>query len=170
MKLDLSFYSRPTLIVAEEMLGKYLIFYNHSFRITETEAYLDATDLASHARFKSRKRNHLMFGRAGILYVYFTYGMHYMLNIVAKEENSAGAVLIRALENCSEEKQDLSGPGKLTKVLKITQNHNGLEATGPLFYLEDRKNTIGTIEKTPRIGIDYAGAYKDKPWRFKLVC
>jgi DNA-3-methyladenine glycosylase len=167
--LDRSFYSRPTLLVAREMLGKYLVMGNKVGKITETEAYLGPEDLASHARFKSRKRNYLMFKEAGFLYVYFTYGMHYMLNIIAKEEGKAGAVLIRAIQPVQGINLKTDGPGKLTQVLAIDRSFNGLDVTQGALYLEEREEKMGTIITTPRVGIDYAGVYKDKPWRFLLT-
>ena len=167
--LDRSFYSRPTLVVAEDMLGKYLIFGDKVGKIVETEAYLGPEDLASHARFKSRKRNYLMYGLAGIAYVYFTYGMHHMLNIVTEQNGVAGAVLIRALKPVHEIFGETTGPGKLTKALNINCLQNGLDVTGTSLYMEDRNESIGTVITTPRIGINYAGNYKDKPWRFVLT-
>lgn len=167
-KLDRSFYSRSTLVVAQDMLGKYLVFGDKVGKIVETEAYLDPEDLASQARFKSRKRNYLMFGQAGIAYVYFTYGMHHMLNIVTEQEGVAGAVLIRAIEPVQGIFGETNGPGKLTKALNITRLQNGMDATQASLYLEDRADSVGTIVATPRIGIDYAGIYKSKLWRFVL--
>ena len=166
--LDRSFYARPTLIVAQEMLGKYLVFGDKVAKIVETEAYLGPEDLASHARFKSRKRNYLMYGQAGIAYVYFTYGMYYMLNIVTEQEGSAGAVLIRSLQPAHGISGETNGPGKLTRALNITRLQNGLDVTQPPMYLEDRADFLGTMITTPRIGIGYAGSYKNKPWRFVL--
>ncbi len=162
MKLDRSFYSRSTLVVARDMLGKYLVFGEKSGRIVETEAYLGAEDLASHARFGSRKRNYLMFGEAGFVYVYFTYGMHYMLNMTTEAPGTAGAVLIRAIEGVAD------GPAKLTKAFGITLEQNGLDLTGDTIWLEEREKADFVIKTTPRVGIDYAGDYKDKPWRFLI--
>lgn len=167
-QLDRSFYSRSTLVVAQDMLGKYLVFGDKVGQIVETEAYLGPEDLASHARFKSRKRNYLMFGQAGVAYVYFTYGMYHMLNIVTEQEGVAGAVLIRALKPIHGITGETNGPGKLTKALNINQLQNGLDVTQTSLYLEDRADSIGTVVATPRIGIDYAGTYKNKPWRFVL--
>ncbi len=168
MRLEKIFYSRSTLIVASEMLGKYLVCGDKIGRIVETEAYLGSEDLASHARFKSRKRNYLMFGAAGIAYVYFTYGMYHMLNITTEKEDTAGAVLIRALEPISGITGETNGPGKLTRTLGITREQNGYNVTQDALFLEDRHDHVGEILATPRIGIDYAGNYKEKPWRFLL--
>lgn len=165
--LDRSFYMRPTLVVAREMLGKYLVFGDKKGKIVETEAYLGPEDLASHARFKSRKRNYLMFGKPGIAYVYMTYGMHYLLNIITEEEGVAGGVLIRALEPIHGIVGKTNGPGNVTKALGINLLQKGLDVTQSHLYLIDGTKP-DTIITTPRIGIDYAGPYKDKPWRFLL--
>lgn len=167
MKLKKDFYQRSTLVVARELLGKYLVLGEKVGKIVETEAYLGPEDLASHARFKSRKRNYLMFETVGVAYVYFTYGMHYMLNVTT-EEGSAGAVLIRALKPIKGIQGETDGPGKLTKALGITKIENGRDLTQGDFFLEDNNQPVGPIVETPRIGIDYAGSFKDKPWRFVL--
>ncbi|OGN61820.1 MAG: hypothetical protein A3F09_06085 [Chlamydiae bacterium RIFCSPHIGHO2_12_FULL_49_11] len=165
MRLERDFFSRDTILVAKSLIGAVLVYGTSEAEVIETEAYLGPEDLASHARFKSRKRNHLMFGEPGRLYIYFTYGMYHMLNVVAKESGSAGAVLIRALRPISGIEGKTDGPGKLTKTLKITQIHNGLDAVeGPLFF-EDR-GLYPPLMEGLRIGIDYAGIFRDKPWRF----
>lgn len=168
-RLERPFYSRPTLVVARELLGKYLIIGNQIGQIIETEAYLGPDDRASHARFKSRKRNYLMFGQAGIAYVYFTYGMYHMLNIITEKEGQPGAVLIRALKPIQNIDGDTSGPGKLTRTLNITKLQNGLDVTKGSLYLEEWEDTSNAVVlTTPRIGIDYAGADKNNPWRFLI--
>jgi DNA-3-methyladenine glycosylase len=165
-RLGRSFFARSPVLVARELLGKNLHFRGKVARIVETEAYLGSEDLASHARFVSRKRNHLMFGTPGVAYVYFTYGMYYMLNIVADEEGKAGAVLIRAVEPLVGVDLATNGPGRLTKALGITLLENGIDLVGRGdFYLEDGEGANEIVEST-RIGIDYAEEYKDKPWRF----
>lgn len=167
-KLDRSFFKRPTLIVARDLLGKRLVYQGMVGTIIETEAYLGPEDLASHARHKSRKRNYLMFGQPGFAYVYLTYGMHHLLNIVTEEEGIAGGVLIRALKPIYGINGETDGPGKLTKALNITRLQNGLDVTANLLYFEQGSDALANILTTPRIGIDYAGIYKDKPWRFVL--
>lgn len=169
MKLDRQFYSRPTIIVAQELLGKYLIFGDRIGKIVETEAYLGPEDLASHARFKSRKRNYLMFEDAGIAYVYFIYGIYHMFNIVTEQKGTGGAVLIRALKKVQGIEGEVDGPGKLTESLGITGLQNGHDLTGDSLYIEDRNDSMAKIVATPRIGIDYAGPYKEKLWRFVLT-
>jgi DNA-3-methyladenine glycosylase len=130
--------------------------------ITETEAYHGPHDLASHASRGKTPRTTIMFGPAGHAYIYLIYGMYYCLNVVTEEENYPAAVLIRAVEG-------ISGPGRLTRHFKITKAQHGIDmATSNTLYIEDRGITIPPprILRTPRIGIDYAGAYKDKKWRF----
>lgn len=167
MRLKEEFFARDTREVARDLLGKVLVYQSFAGRIVETEAYLGPEDLASHARFKSRKRNYLMFGPPGRLYVYFTYGMYYMLNIVAKEEGKAGAVLIRGLEPLTKVRGKMDGPGKITRELGITKEHSGLLITSEELHMKEGPKVL-KIKETPRIGIDYAGEYKDKLWRFVI--
>lgn len=144
-------------------------------RIVEIEAYHGPLDLASHASRGRTPRNSLMFGEPGIIYVYLTYGLHYMLNIVTGEKDFPAAVLIRAIEVISKDKINKpmrSGPAKLTKAFFINKDFNGL----PIYikkhglWLEDREKNLKNfkIVKTKRIGVDYAGKFKDKKWRFYI--
>lgn len=133
-------------------------------RIVETEGYCGSEDLACHASKGRTARTEVMFGAAGHAYVYLVYGLHHMLNIVTQAEGYPAAVLIRAVEH-----EKGNGPAKLTKLLHINNTLNTL----PVFtkqsnlWLETGTLVTGeTIKKSPRVGIDYAGAYKDKPWRF----
>jgi len=140
----------------------------------ETEAYHGPRDLASHASRGCTPRNAVMFGAPGMIYVYFTYGMHYMLNIVTGEEGYPAAVLIRAVEpyvkyQRSNIKCRFDGPARLTKALRIDKSFNGL----PVFvkkhglWIEDREGGIKPlVARAARIGVDYAGEYKEKLWRF----
>ncbi len=203
--LPQSFYNRPTLQVAQDLLGCFLVRKNEDynegdpahregrgrlqslqnlhFKIVETEAYNGPNDLASHASRGLTPRNKVMFGKPGIIYVYFTYGMHYMLNIVTEKKNYPAAVLIRALESMDYHKNNnalrvtryalrVNGPAKLTKHLKINKSFNGL----PIYtkkhdlWIESRDIKIkpSQIKKTTRVGVDYAKKYKDKKWRFYL--
>lgn len=177
--LNKSFFRRPTLKVAEDLLGKFLIRKSGkkeiSAMITEVEAYDGFDDKASHAHYGKTKRNEVMFGVAGYWYVYFVYGMHNMLNIVTGKKNYPAAVLIRGITTI--ERQGLSigemfdGPGKLTNKLKIDRNFNKKKAekkTG--LWIEDRGIKIEKkeIKKTPRIGVDYAGTCAKKLYRFVL--
>jgi DNA-3-methyladenine glycosylase len=147
--------------------------------ITEVEAYLGPDDLASHAARKTSRRARIMFGPPGVVYVYLVYGMHHCLNLVTETEGTAGAVLIRAIEpldgiaqmrhNRGKDLPDrklTNGPGKLCRALGIDLTHNGIDACGDHLWLEDRGYHIEDIRQTPRIGVDYAGTWAEKPWRF----
>src|SRR5580698_6608469 len=118
-RLKRTFFERPTLTVARELLGKVLVRRigkrKLSVMITETEAYIGEKDLACHARFGRTKRNAVMFGPAGVWYPYFIYGMHWMMNVTTEEAGEPAAVLIRA-GILLEKNLFLGGPGKLTKV------------------------------------------------------
>jgi len=164
-----SFFERPALVIARELLGKYLVRrfngVSSAHMITETEAYIGPQDLASHASKGLTPRTKIMFGTAGHFYVYFTYGMHWMLNIVTDKQDYPAAVLIRGLE-------DISGPARLTKSLKIDKALNGASAVRRSgLWIEDRGAVIPArhIRRTPRVGVAYAGKWAEKPYRFLLV-
>ncbi len=169
-KLPQSFFEKKTLQVARELIGKYLVREIDGTvirqRITETEAYVGPHDLACHSSRGKTLRNTPMFAEASTIYVYFTYGMHWMLNIVTEEKDFPAAVLIRGTEN-------VNGPARLTKALKINKSLNGLKlgkASG-LWIEEDLKteNSKLKITRTPRIGVAYAGSgWAEKPYRFVL--
>jgi len=166
--LPAEFYRRPADIVARELLGKYLVRRigdeTVALQIHETEAYVGAHDLACHGRFGCTDRTAVMFGPAGYWYTYLIYGMHWMLNVVTGEVDQPAAVLFRGAGNSR-------GPGKLCRELSIDKSHYGLPATAKSgLWIEDRGYTIrrGGILRTPRIGIDYAGAWKDKKLRYVL--
>lgn len=170
-----SFFEQKTLKVARELLGKYLVrrYYSPSRKryvvakekIIETEAYVGPHDLACQSSHGKTNRNQIMYREAGTIYVYFTYGMHWMLNIVTEEKDFPSAVLIRGLET-------VSGPGRLTKTLKIDKSLNGqkLGKKSGLWIESDLKieNSKLEITRTPRIGIAYAGSWALKPYRFVL--
>jgi DNA-3-methyladenine glycosylase len=180
--LSQSFYDRKTLQVAQDLLGCFLIRKIDDkiikTKIVEVEAYNGPYDLASHASHGLTDRNKIMFGEPGIIYVYFTYGMHYMLNIVTESKNYPAAILIRAVEPISAKNFQFSifnfqtaGPAKLTKVLQVDKFFNGL----PIYikkhglWIEDRaREDKFKIVKVKRVGVDYAGSYKDKLWRFYI--
>jgi DNA-3-methyladenine glycosylase len=184
LKISRTFYEQPTPAVARELLGKYLVRKHPDGktvgRIVETEAYVGPKDLACHAARGRTARTEVMFGAAGHAYVYFIYGMYYCLNIVTEEVDHASAVLIRGLEPVegielmkkrrkTEELRNLaSGPGKLCQAFAIDKAHNGAEVCGSIIYVEDRGEPAPKILATPRIGVDYAGKWKEKPWRFLI--
>jgi DNA-3-methyladenine glycosylase len=171
--LDKTFFERPTLEVAESLLGKFLIKryrgVEKAYMITEVEAYDGFEDKASHAHKGKTERNEVMFGEAGYWYVYLVYGMHNMLNIVTGEKEYPAAVLIRGVEYNGKR---IDGPGKITKMLKIDRSFNKKKMekkTG--LWIEDRGVKIkkSDIKKTPRIGVDYSGSCSKKLYRFVLV-
>ena len=179
--LPREFYSRDTLVVAKDLLGKYLIRHlndeNIVAKIVEVEAYRGSDDPANHAYKGQTPRNQLMFGKAGFSYVYFTYGKHYCLNVTTEKEGIPGAVLIRAIEimdglelarqnRKANSLVNLSnGPGKLTEALNITKIHNGLDLTerNELFIRHSEINRSHEITVSRRIGIK---AGSEKLWRF----
>lgn len=159
-RLDRSFFLRPTVQVAQELLGKRLTFQNFSGIITETEAYHQDNDPACHAYRGKTPRNAPMFGPGGLSYVYFIYGMYYCLNIVTEPEGTAAAVLIRGLKI---DLLGLNGPGKLCRHLKITTEHSAIDLIeSDYFYVSDDGIKPKFIS-TPRIGIRQG---TDKLWRF----
>jgi len=135
-------------------------------RIVETEAYVGEHDLACHAAKGRTARTEVMFGPPGFAYVYLIYGMHDMFNIVASTVDDAQAVLIRAAEPLDGLSLDLSGPGKLTRALRITRADNGTDLTGQDLFLVDDNVPAPRLIRTPRIGVDYAAQWKDAPLRF----
>ncbi len=107
-----------------------------------------------------------MFGPAGRAYVYLIYGIHDMFNIVAGEVNDAQAVLIRAAEPLNGWVADLSGPGKLAKAMRITRKESGTDLSGDSLFVLDNASDRPRIKTTRRIGVDYAGEWRDRPFRF----
>jgi DNA-3-methyladenine glycosylase len=207
--LRMPFFNRPADKVANDLIGCYLVRQRkpsngksgtyrprgnksktERFMITETEAYDGFKDKASHASHGKTKMNEIMFRSAGHIYVYFTYGMHWILNIVCGEEGYPAAVLIRGIRNTGKSLANggthshktterlLNGPAKLTKHLKITGSLNGKKlgrASGLWIEMPTKKIVAGRsitprmIKRIPRIGVDYAGhVWAKKKWRFVL--
>jgi DNA-3-methyladenine glycosylase len=171
VKLARSFYARPCLKVARALIGKFLLHRNAKGavvggRIVEVEAYVHEEDQACHARFGRTKRASLLYGPPGHAYVFLIYGMYDCFNVVTEPEHSPAAVLVRALEPIEEEEADTDGPGKLCRALGITRALNGEDLCGDRLWIEDRGGKRPRIAATPRIGIDYAGEWAARPWRF----
>ena len=182
VKLPRSFYEQNTIDVAKQLLGKYLIRRHPegdtTGRIVETEAYVGPHDLACHASKGRTARTEVMFGAAGHAYVYFIYGFYNMLNLVTESTDYPAAVLIRAVEPVdgvplmkSRRRNDAlrslaSGPGKLCQAFAIDRALNGADLRGNVLYLEDRGDPLPKFKSTPRVGVDYAGRWKSKPYRF----
>lgn len=190
------FFNRPTLRVARDLLGKYLVRRSAGWRrprelaqmITEVEAYHGFRDRASHASRGITARNRVMFGPAGYWYVYFTYGMHWMLNIVTERRGYPAAILIRGVGPvrgprrrrgspgvasglASNGVEGITGPARVTKFFSIGNRFNGKPATRRTgLWIEDRGVKISprAVRRSPRIGVAYAGPWKSKLWRFYI--
>lgn len=177
--LPRAFYVRSTVEVAKSVLGATLIHGDTAGRIIEVEAYLGQHDLAAHASHGKTPRTAVLFGPPGHAYVYFIYGMHRCLNLVAEPDGTPGCVLIRGLEplaglkvmktrrQAATKPADLcSGPGNLTRALDIRLQHYGADLTrGPITLHEPVEPPAGDILVTPRIGIRHCA---DWPLRFVL--
>ena len=135
-------------------------------RIVEVEAYLGPQDLASHSSKGRTGRTEVMFGPPGHAYVYFVYGMHWMFNVVAGVEGEAHAVLIRGAEPLDGWQADLTGPAKLARHFKIARRENGQDITGNDIHFLPDAGYRPRIIKTKRIGVEYAGRWKDRLLRF----
>src|SRR5579859_1432819 len=189
VKLQRAFYCRNTLLVAQELLGKYLVHHLPGGglvcgRIVETEAYAGISDPGSHT-YQDRRtnRNEIWYGEGGFAYVYQIYGSYFCLGIITEPRSTPGAVLIRALEPIDgidllipreSEKgkhEDLcSGPSKLCIAMQIGKYCNGIDLCGDELYLEDASDRISIEDMvfTPRVNIDYAGAGALSHWRYYL--
>ena len=162
MRLEESFFYRPCLEVAKDLVGKVLVCNGRRLRISETEAYCGEEDTACHAHKGRTKRTEVMYMEAGTIYVYLCYGMHWMLNIVTGKVDAPEAVLIRACV-------DADGPGKLTRKLGITGEYNRQHICRQedLYIEDDGFRCEVTTDK--RVGIGYASQEdQDKPWRFRM--
>lgn len=173
-----------SLKAARQLLGSFLVRKIKGKKIigkiVETEAYCGFKDKASHAFRGMTPRNKAMFGPAGYWYVYFVYGNHYCLNLVTGKEGYPAAILIRALEpvegidlmkqNRRKDKlKDLcSGPGKLCQALQINKELNGTKSFGRNCRLWIEEGKTPPAVKAKRIGVDYAGRWADKKWRFYI--
>ena len=180
--LPRSFYNRPTLTVARELIGARLVHILNGVRlvglITETEAYISGKDLACHAKAGITPRTQVMFGEAGHAYVYFTYGNHWMLNAVTEREGFPAAVLIRAIQPIEgvdvmlerRHGRDTFGPGKLCQAMGITKSENGVDLTetsGGLWIEPGLQVPNSLVTKGPRVGLNNTPEpWLSKPWRF----
>ncbi len=161
-KLSKNFYRRQCVQVAQDLLGKVLVFRVFQGIITETEAYRGSDDPASHAFRGPTPRSAIMFGPPGISYVYLIYGLYHCLNIVTEEEGKASAVLIRGLQLPG---KHLNGPGKICQYLGITRAQQGINLiTSDQLYVTEGIEAVH-YQATPRVGIKKA---IDKSWRFVM--
>jgi DNA-3-methyladenine glycosylase len=169
--LPRSFYSRDTILVARELLGKHLVHVTPEGprigRIVEVEAYLGEHDLAAHSSKGRTARTEVMFGPPGFSYVYIIYGMHYCMNVVTEPEGNAAAVLLRALEPVSPLPGRTNGPGLLCRAMGIDRRLNGHDLLSENFFITDPgTEAIMRIAKGPRIGVDYAKHWAKRHLRF----
>ena len=179
-RLGRRFYERNTLEVAPQLLGKLLVRRVDGWelvgRIVEVEAYRGRDDPASHASRGMTPRNQVMFREGGLAYVYFTYGNHYLFNVTTEPRGRPGAVLVRALEPIAgveymmrnrgtrEPRLLTSGPGRLTKALKIDKRLNGIDlTTSDELFIADDGYVVERVARSPRIGV--SGGTRRK-WRF----
>ncbi|MCW8398239.1 DNA-3-methyladenine glycosylase [Legionella sp. PATHC038] len=172
-KLSRAFYERDTIMVAKELLGKYLIHKQFGVeyvgRIVEVEAYLGQHDLASHSSKGLTQRTKVMFGPAGYAYIYLIYGMYYCTNVVTETEGSGSAILLRAIEPIKNIQGKTQGPGLLSKAMHIDKALNQHDLTSDTFYIaeEEQKQEFTIVEK-PRIGVHYAKDWAEKLLRFYI--
>lgn len=166
--LPKKFFERSSVVVARDLIGKYLVGKINSkeiaLMITEVEAYGGIDDLASHARFGKTKRNEVMFGKAGVFYVYLIYGMYWMLNVICGRQGEPSAVLIRGIEG-------INGPGKVAKKFEVDNFLNKKKANKKSgLWFEDGDIVVrkDAVIVSKRIGVGYAGEWADKPWRFSF--
>ena len=166
------YFNRPTLTVARSLIGKYLVRAIDgrilAGKIVEVEAYVGLEDKACHASKGRTQRTDVMFGPGGVAYVYLIYGMYHCLNVVTEQEEFPAAVLIRAIEL---DGALIDGPGRLCRAMQIDRRLNRVDLTiGESLWFEDRGKLVerGDVETHPRIGVDYAGEWAKKPWRFRL--
>ena len=179
------FYNRSTLVTARELLGMHIVRILEGVRlsgiITETEAYIGEQDQGCHAKSGYTPRTAVMYGPPGHAYVYFTYGMHWMLNVVTEEEGFPAAVLLRGIQpkdgleiiSANRQGRDTDGPAKLTQALAINREFNNCDlcsAASGLWIekadpVQDECVTIG-----PRVGLyTVPEPWKSKPWRFRMT-
>ncbi|HQS84249.1 MAG: 3-methyladenine DNA glycosylase [Alphaproteobacteria bacterium 16-39-46] len=166
-RLERDFFEQNTVEVAQNLLGKIMVFQNFKGIIFETEAYRGNDDPASHAHRGSTPRTQVMFERGGISYVYFIYGMYHCLNFVTEREGAPGAVLIRGLQLLEPEPKVLEGPGKICRHLFLTKEHHGIDVvqSDSFYLLEDLDFKKIEYASTSRTGIQKG---KEKLWRFVI--
>jgi len=177
-RLPRSFYLRPTLDVAQDLIRKTIVYHHPegvvAGDIVEVEAYIGEDDPACHAAVGLTERNRVMYGNGGFCYIYFIYGMYHCLNVVTERRQFPAAVLIRAVEPVAGReimvanspaacRKLTDGPGKLCRAFGLTRRQNGLDLTGSILYLIDRGHGAPSIGMSQRIGVR-RGA--DRRWRF----
>jgi DNA-3-methyladenine glycosylase len=178
-RLDRTDFTAPTLRVARDLLGKFIVHRQDgrelAAMITEVEAYKGPRDRASHAAGGRRTaRVEPLYRDGGTVYVYFVYGMHWLLNFSTAGAGKPEGVLIRAVQaDASDGHAVIAGPGRVTRHLAIDKRLDGADATrSKELWLEDRGVRIPgrRVRKSPRVGVDYAGPYwAARPWRYSVI-
>ncbi len=172
-KLPRTFYDRDTVLVARELLGKWLVHRAENIerigRIVEVEAYLGPHDLAAHSSKGLTERTKVMFGPPGHAYVYLIYGLHHCMNVVTEREGNGAAVLLRAIEPIKNISGRTCGPGLLCRAMDIDRRLNAHDLLSDDFFIAEPKVPESfSIVKRPRIGVDYAGTWAKKRLRFYI--
>jgi DNA-3-methyladenine glycosylase len=165
--LPATFFARDALPLARALIGTYIVHGDRVGRIVETEAYRGPKDLACHARAGLTKRTRALLGPPAHAYVFLVYGVHECFNVVGGAEGRGHAVLIRAVEPVAgiPDRTRTSGPGLLTRALGISRAHDGLSLVGSAIFVAARTKRP-RITVSTRIGVEYAGKWAKKPWRF----
>jgi len=188
LRLDRDFFQRDTVLVARELLGMQFVCIDQGDRlagiVTETEAYRGEDDLACHARAGLTARTAVMYGPPGHVYTYFSYGMHWLINIVTEIEGYPGAVLIRGLaptrglKKISQRRKArprsewTNGPAKVCQAFGIDKTHNGMDicTTDSSIFVEKRPPiSDSSVTYGPRVGLNNVPEpWKSMPWRFQI--
>jgi DNA-3-methyladenine glycosylase len=172
-KLPRTFYDRDTIIVAQELLGKWLVHQSGGVgrigKIVEVEAYLGEHDLAAHSSKGLTERTKTMFGPPGHAYVYLIYGVHHCMNVVTEREGQASAVLLRAIEPVKNLTGRTCGPGLLCRAMEIDRRLNAHDLLSHDFFIA-KPEIAGKISivRRPRIGVDYAKHWAKRRLRFYI--
>jgi DNA-3-methyladenine glycosylase len=172
-KLPRAFYDRDTILVARELLGKYLVHASDGMervgRIVEVEAYVGPHDLAAHSSRGLTERTKVMFGPPGHAYVYMIYGMYFCMNVVTEREGHASAVLLRAIQPIVNVGGRTQGPGLLCRAMRIDKRLNAHDLLSDDFYIaRPAKAEKFRIVRRPRIGVDYARHWAKRHLRFYI--
>jgi len=168
LQLPREFYLRDARVVARALVGTHLVHGDRVGRIVETEAYRGPKDLACHAKVGITKRTKTLYGPPGHAYVYLIYGMYDCFNVVCFGEGKGHAVLVRAVEPVSGVPEGVrtDGPGRLTRALAITRAHDALDLVASAGLTIVPRTKRPRIAVSARVGVAYAGAIAEAPWRF----
>ena len=172
-QLPRTFYDRDTCLVAQELLGKWLVHKAEGVecigKIVEVEAYLGEHDLAAHSSKGRTQRTQTMFGPPGFAYIYLVYGVHHCMNVVTEREGHASAVLLRAIEPVKNLEGKTNGPGLLCRAMKIDRRLNAHDLLSDIFFIAEPESPGKiSIVKRPRIGVGYAKHWVKRRLRFYI--